>query len=70
MTLEQLESEILKLLRADFRRLADWIAERGQDAWDRQFEEDVAAGRLDALADEALREHQVGASRLYSSLKK
>ncbi|HEV3051171.1 MAG TPA: hypothetical protein VGX50_12735 [Longimicrobium sp.] len=23
-------------------------------AWDREFEEDVAAGRLDALADEAL----------------
>jgi hypothetical protein len=23
-------------------------------AWDRQIEEDVAAGRLDALADEAL----------------
>ena len=25
-------------------------------AWDKQFEEDVAAGRLDALADEAIRD--------------
>jgi hypothetical protein len=30
------------------------VIEFDADAWDRQFEEDVSAGRLDALADEAL----------------
>lgn len=60
MTLEQLESEILKLPPRDFRKLADWLAERDQERWDRQLEQDVAAGRLDALTDEAIREHQAG----------
>jgi hypothetical protein len=36
---------------ADFRR---WFLEFDAAAWDRQFEDDVAAGRLNALADEAL----------------
>ena len=32
------------------------IVARDAVAWDKQFEEDVAAGRLDALADEAIRD--------------
>jgi hypothetical protein len=32
----------------------DWFTEFDAAEWDRQFERDVAAGRLDALADEAL----------------
>lgn len=63
MTVEQLESEILNLPPADFRRLADWIAELDQEHWDRQLESDAAARRLDALADEAFREHQHRRSR-------
>ena len=31
----------------------DWFSEFDAVAWDKQFEEDVAAERLDALADEA-----------------
>ncbi len=58
MTLEQLEREILKLPPLDFRKLAEWVAERDQDRWDRQLDEDVAAGKLDLLADEAFQEHQ------------
>lgn len=30
------------------------------DAWDKQFEEDVNAGRLDVLADEAIRDLSEG----------
>ena len=36
--------------------------EDGRD-WDRDIERDAVAGRLDALADEALREHQSGKTR-------
>jgi hypothetical protein len=32
------------------------------DVWDRQFEADVAAGRLEQLAERALRDHQAGLS--------
>lgn len=31
--------------------------------WDRQLERDVEAGKLDALADEALREHAAGKTK-------
>jgi hypothetical protein len=31
-----------------------WFAEFDAEIWDRQFEEDVAAGRLDGLAKQAL----------------
>lgn len=31
-----------------------WFAEFDAGVWDRQLEEDIAAGRLDQLAEEAL----------------
>jgi len=32
-------------------------------AWDQQIEADAKAGKLDALADEALADHRAGRSR-------
>lgn len=32
-------------------------------AWDRQFETDVNAGKLDSLAEQALNDHAAGRSR-------
>ncbi len=49
----QLPAEALAALRA-------WFAEFDAAAWDRRFEQDVAVGRLDGLADEALRDLQEG----------
>jgi hypothetical protein len=57
---EQLEQEIEKLPPEEFAQLRNWVLEKDWAAWDRQFEEDVAAGRLDKLADEALAEHARG----------
>jgi len=48
LTLEQL---------ADFRA---WFADFDAQRWDQQFEADVAAGRLDALAAEALSDYRAG----------
>ena len=45
---------------AEFRR---WFAEFDADAWDKQIEADAAAGKLDALADEALAEYRSGQAR-------
>jgi hypothetical protein len=44
---------------ATFRR---WFAEFDATVWDRQIEQDARAGKLDALADEALRDHDAGKS--------
>jgi len=59
-TVEQIEEAIQKLSREEFFRLHEWIRDRFDDEWDRQIEEDIRAGRLDKLAEEALAEHRAG----------
>jgi hypothetical protein len=51
--IRQLSPEQLATFRA-------WFAEFDAASWDRQFEQDVAAGRLDALGDQALRDLRDG----------
>ena len=43
----------------DFRR---WFTAFDAEAWDRQIERDVAAGKLDSLAERALAAHAAGRS--------
>ena len=45
---------------AEFRR---WYAEFDAAAWDRQIEQDAAAGKLDALAGEARADFDSGSAR-------
>ena len=61
-SVKEIEEAILKLSDADLEAFREWFAEVDAAAWDRQIEEDVAAGRLDALADEALKDHRSGHS--------
>ena len=63
MELEKILEEIRSLSREDFARLRDWILEQDWDEWDTQIEKDVAAGKLDFLVDEALREKEEGKLR-------
>jgi hypothetical protein len=48
------------LSATDLAAFGDWFAEFDGDAWDRQIEADVASGRLDALAEEALSDLRKG----------
>lgn len=59
-TVDEIEDAIRKLRDEDLATLRAWFAEFNSEAWDRQFERDVAEGRLDALADEALRDGREG----------
>lgn len=56
---EQLVAKLTAAELADFRR---WFIAFDQDAWDRQFETDASAGKLDMLAEEALAVHAAGRS--------
>jgi hypothetical protein len=60
---ERLEREIAGLSTVDLAALRAWFAIFDAETWDRQFEHDVEAGRLDALAEAALAEHQAGGTR-------
>jgi hypothetical protein len=62
-SIEQIESAILNLPPEEFRRLADWLSDLDQRRWDEQFERDVAAGRLEDLAAEAIADYEAGRTR-------
>jgi hypothetical protein len=60
MSLAEIREEITKLTDAERRQLLQELTEMDFDAWDRQIAEDAKAGRLDALADEALNDLRAG----------
>jgi hypothetical protein len=60
---ESLAREVEKLTPEEFAAFRTWFLEHDWQAWDRQFEADVAAGRLDALGNEALVELERGETR-------
>ena len=59
---ELLEKQVEGLSADELARFRQWFAEFDAQAWDRQFESDAKAGKLDALADKALRAHAAGQS--------
>lgn len=59
-TVLEIESAISKLSREELSAFRTWFEDFDAEAWDRQFEEDAKAGRLDALAKEALQDLREG----------
>lgn len=59
-TVEEITGAVKRLPKRDLARFRKWFAEYEAAVWDRQLEEDIAAGRLDKFAREALRDHQAG----------
>lgn len=59
--LEEIEEKVARLSREEFFELVRRLRERHNDEWDRQIEEDVAAGRLDFLLEEV--DDEVAAGR-------
>jgi hypothetical protein len=57
---EKIEQQIQGLSPEEMTELREWFAAFDAEAWDRQFEADVRAGKLDALAEEALKAHASG----------
>ena len=58
--LEDIKDAVRRLSPDRLAAFRAWFAEFDAALWDRQFEEDAAAGRLDHLADEALRDLREG----------
>ena len=50
----EIETAVRHLSSHDLAEFRRWFAHFDAECWDRQIEGDVAAGRLDKLADEAL----------------
>lgn len=59
-TIDEIERAIERLSPEDLVAFRVWFAEFDAEAWDRDLEDDVAAGRLDFLAEEAFRDLDAG----------
>ncbi len=57
-----IEREIEALSSEELAVLRKWFSEFDAETWERQIEEDAKAGKLDALADAAIKSHQAGRS--------
>ncbi len=57
---EQIEREVEELSPEEWAAFRSWFVERDWQAWDRELERDVAEGRLDRFAAEALAEFERG----------
>ena len=62
-TLEQIEEAILTLPSEKFQRLRQWFFDVDYQRWDEQLEQDIAEGKLEALAEEAIAEFNAGRCR-------
>jgi hypothetical protein len=62
-TLEQIEAAILTLPSDEFQRLRQWFLDVDYQRWDEQLEQDIADGKLEALAEEAIAEFKAGHCR-------
>ena len=59
---KDLELQIEALSAEDLATFRRWFAAFDAEAWDQEFAADVAAGKLEGLAAQALRDHAAGRS--------
>lgn len=58
ITADFVENAIKQLSAEELIKFRQWYAEFDADLWDAQIEADAAAGKLDALAEEALTDYR------------
>ena len=59
-TVQDIEKAIRQLSPAGLVAFRTWFAAFDAEQWDQQFEKDVAAGRLEFLAQEAIQDLRAG----------
>jgi hypothetical protein len=62
-TVAEISGAVRRLPKRELAKFRKWFAEFDAAAWDRESDEDVASGRLEALAREALRDDRSGRTR-------
>lgn len=60
MSVKEIELAIEQLPPAELSELAQWFEEFHAQAWDKQIEQDIKAGKLDKLAAQAKAEYAAG----------
>ena len=60
--IEHIENEVKSLSPDELKAFRTWFAVFDAEEWDRQIEEDAKNGKLQSLAERALRDHEAGRS--------
>ena len=60
MSLQELEDNVTRLSETELVTFSKWFDEFMAEQWDRRFEEDVRAGRLDAIGRQADEHFEAG----------
>lgn len=63
MSVQDIQTAIAELPLGELESLIEWIEGYRADAWDRQIEWDVEAGRFDALRERVRGQRQAGQCR-------
>ena len=63
MSITELEKAITELSPQDFTRFREWFEEYEAKLWDEQIERDARSGKLDKIAEQALKDYRAGKSR-------
>ena len=54
--IEELANKVQQLSRDELAAFRDWFRKYDFDEWDKEIEEDILAGRLESLANDAIAE--------------
>jgi len=63
MTIAELEQAVTQLSEKDFARFREWFEEYEAKLWDEQVERDAKSGKLDKIAEQALKDYRAGKAR-------
>lgn len=63
VSIKSIEQAVEALPPSDLAEFRRWFAEFDAAAWDKQIEQDAAAGKLDSLAAEALADYRAGSAK-------
>jgi hypothetical protein len=62
-SLHQIEQAVTQLSKEELARFREWFEEFEAQALDEQFEEDIASGKLDRFAEQAIADFHAGKCR-------
>lgn len=63
MSVKEIEKAIINLPNEEVSELMSWLTEHHAQMWDKQTEDDLDSGRLDALLAEVDKEYEAGLAR-------
>ena len=63
MSIHEIEQAIAELSPNELARFREWFEEFDAQAWDDQFERDAKSGKLDKLANKAIRDYRAGKAK-------